>query len=76
MLDLLRTADVVLAVGTELGETATSRWSLAFEGRLIQVDVRAEHLGRSYPDAFGIAGDAAAVLDALMREARRRDTRR
>ena len=69
VLDLLRTADVVLAVGTELGETATSRWSLAFEGRLIQVDVRAEHLGRSYPDAFGIVGDAAPVLDALLREA-------
>ena len=49
VLDLLRTADVVLAVGTELGETATSRWSLAFEGRLIQVDVRAEHLGRELP---------------------------
>lgn len=64
-MDLLRTADVVLAVGTELGEMATNQWTLAFEGRLIQVDVRSEHIGRSYPDALGVVGDAAAVLEGL-----------
>lgn len=65
VMDLLRTADVVLAVGTELGEMATNQWTLTFEGRLIQVDVRSEHIGRSYPDALGVVGDAAAVLEGL-----------
>ena len=62
--ELLRTADVVLAVGTELGAETTGQWTLEFEGRLIQVDARAEHLGATY-EGLGIAGDARAVLEAL-----------
>jgi acetolactate synthase-1/2/3 large subunit len=62
--ELLRTADVVLAVGTELGAETTGQWTLRFEGRLIQVDARADHLGASY-EGLGIAGDARAVLEAL-----------
>jgi acetolactate synthase-1/2/3 large subunit len=62
--ELLRTADVVLAIGTELGAETTGQWSLRFEGRLIHVDARAEHLGATY-ESLGIAGDARAVLEAL-----------
>jgi acetolactate synthase-1/2/3 large subunit len=62
--ELLRTADVVLAVGTELGAETTAQWTLEFEGRLIQVDARAEHLGATY-EGLGIHGDARAVLEAL-----------
>ena len=58
--ELLRTADVVLAVGTELGAETTGQWTLEFEGRLIQVDARPEHLGATY-EGLGIAGDARAV---------------
>ncbi|HEY1480863.1 MAG TPA: thiamine pyrophosphate-dependent enzyme, partial [Gaiellales bacterium] len=62
--EILRTADVVLAVGTELGAETTGQWTLQFEGRLIQVDARPEHLGVSY-EGLGIAGDAKVVLEAL-----------
>jgi acetolactate synthase I/II/III large subunit len=62
--ELMRTADVVLAVGTELGAETTGQWSLQFEGRLIQVDARPEQLGATY-EGLGIAGDARAVLEAL-----------
>jgi acetolactate synthase-1/2/3 large subunit len=62
--ELLRGADVVLAVGTELGAETTAQWTLTFEGRLIQVDARGEHLGASY-EGLGIHGDARAVLEAL-----------
>jgi acetolactate synthase-1/2/3 large subunit len=62
--ELLRTADVVLAVGTELGAETTGQWTLEFEGRLIQVDARPEHLGATY-EGLGIAGDARVVLEAL-----------
>jgi acetolactate synthase I/II/III large subunit len=62
--ELLRTADVVLAVGTELGAETTGQWTLQFEGRLIQVDARPEHLGVTY-ECLGIAGDARIVLEAL-----------
>jgi acetolactate synthase I/II/III large subunit len=63
--EILRTADVVLAIGTELGAETTGQWTLQFEGRLIQVDARAEHLGLTY-EGLGIAGDARAVLEALV----------
>jgi acetolactate synthase-1/2/3 large subunit len=62
--ELLRTADVVLAIGTELGAETTDQWALQFEGRLIQVDARPEHLGATY-EGLGIAGDARAVLESL-----------
>jgi acetolactate synthase-1/2/3 large subunit len=62
--ELLRAADVVLAIGTELGAETTGQWSLRFEGRLIQVDARSEHLGATY-EGLGIAGDARAVLEAI-----------
>jgi acetolactate synthase-1/2/3 large subunit len=62
--ELLRTADVVLAIGTELGAETTGQWTLQFEGRLIQVDARPEHLGATY-EGLGIAGDARAVLETL-----------
>jgi acetolactate synthase-1/2/3 large subunit len=63
--ELLRSADVVLAIGTELGAETTGQWSLQFEGRLIQVDARPEQLGATY-EGLGIAGDARAVLEALV----------
>jgi acetolactate synthase-1/2/3 large subunit len=71
--ELLRTADVVLAVGTELGAETTGQWTLQFEGRLIQVDVRPEHLGATY-EGLGIAGDARVVLEALAPLVRARES--
>jgi acetolactate synthase-1/2/3 large subunit len=63
--ELLTGADVVLAVGTELGAETTGQWGLRFGGELIHLDVRAEHIGRTYPTAVGLAGDAAPTLAAL-----------
>jgi acetolactate synthase I/II/III large subunit len=63
--ELLQGADVLLAVGTELGEMVTNGWSLELGGRLVQVDVRAEHIGRAYRDALPLIGDAALTLQAL-----------
>jgi acetolactate synthase-1/2/3 large subunit len=62
---LLAGADVVLAVGTELGAETTGQWSLRPGGELIHLDVRAEHVGRTYPTAVGLVGDARRTLAAL-----------
>ena len=62
--ELLAEADVVLAVGTELGAETTGQYGLELAGRLVHVDVAAERIGTTYP-ALGVLGDARAVLANL-----------
>ena len=69
--ELLERADVVLAVGTELGAETTAQYRLAFSGTLIQIDAAAGRIGATYP-ALGIVGDAKAVLSELVARAERR----
>ena len=63
--ELLQGADVVLAVGTELGAETTAQYGLSFSGIVIQVDAAPERFGTTFP-VHGIAGDAAAVLRELL----------
>jgi acetolactate synthase I/II/III large subunit len=63
--ELLEEADVVLAVGTELGAETTAQYQLAFSGTVIQIDAAPERFGRTYP-VRGLAGDAASVLRQLL----------
>lgn len=67
MLEALREADVVLAVGTELGET--EMYPLPVEpvvsGRLIRIDIDSEQLTRRPFADLPLLGDAAAALQAL-----------
>jgi len=61
-------ADVILAVGTEFGETDYDMLfigELALPGRLIRVDIDAQQLARNVRPELAIAGDAALVLAAL-----------
>jgi acetolactate synthase-1/2/3 large subunit len=64
--ELLEQADVVLAVGTELGAETTGQYQLKFRGRLIQIDADPSRIGATYP-ALGLVGDARATLRALLR---------
>lgn len=72
--------DVLLVVGTGLGEQVTNAWDprLLPSEALIQVDVDCDQIGRNYPVATGIVGDAKAVLTELYyqigREALARET--
>jgi acetolactate synthase I/II/III large subunit len=63
--ELLANADVVLAVGTELGAETTRQYELELSGRLIQIDAAPERIGATYP-ALAIVGDATAALGALL----------
>jgi acetolactate synthase-1/2/3 large subunit len=64
--ELLRDADVVLAVGTELGAETTGQYGLKFRGRLIQIDVDPLKIGATYP-ALGLEGDARETLRVLLK---------
>jgi acetolactate synthase-1/2/3 large subunit len=63
--EMVAAADVLLAVGTELGAETTGQYELRLSGRLIHVDAAPERIGATYP-ALGLVGDARAVLAALL----------
>jgi acetolactate synthase I/II/III large subunit len=59
-------ADLVLFIGSATGDQATLDWTIPAVGtRVIQIDIEASELGRSYPDALGICGDAKTVLQQM-----------
>ncbi len=62
-------ADVVLVVGSRIGETdwwgRPPNWRAPDEQRLIQVDVDEAAIGLNKPVDLGIVGDAGAFLQAL-----------
>jgi acetolactate synthase-1/2/3 large subunit len=60
----LEAADVVFAVGTQLGSEISRDWTLRPSGRVIHVDAAAERIGANYP-SLGLVGDARAALAAL-----------
>lgn len=62
---LLDEADLVLAVGTRFQAVATGFWSLPLGRRLVHVDIDPAMIGRNYPAAVAVVGDAAEALDAL-----------
>lgn len=71
VLEALRDADLVLAIGTELGETDTLLFGgyPEINGKLIRVDIDAEQLTRNARADLGITSDAgafAAELAALL----------
>ena len=68
VLDALRTADVVLAIGTELGETDTLLFyeSLDLTGAVIRIDIEAGQLTRNALPEIAICSDAGLAMQALL----------
>lgn len=67
--ELVAKADVVLALGTELGRTDYDMYEndgFAVPGRLIRVDLDPVQLARSAAPEIGIVGDAAVAAQALL----------
>ncbi len=63
-------ADLVCFVGTESGGMTTHFWAVPKIGTpAIQIDIEPELLGRNYPLAASVLGDAKAVLSAMLKQA-------
>lgn len=65
---MIREADVVLAVGTELGETdydVLFDGGFAIDGKLIRIDIDAQQVMRNARPDVAIVGDARETLSAL-----------
>ncbi len=63
--DLIRDADVLLAVGTHFRSNETASYSLRLPQKLIQIDVEPTTVGRVYPTTVGIVGDADRSVRAI-----------
>jgi acetolactate synthase-1/2/3 large subunit len=56
-------ADLVFAIGTQLGSQVTDNWRLPAAGTpVIQLDIEPTELGRNYPNIVSLLGDAKAGL--------------
>jgi acetolactate synthase-1/2/3 large subunit len=70
-------ADVVLAIGTAFGEADCSSWNpehtfVIPTAKVIQIDIEPQEIGKIYPVAVGVVGDAKVTLARLIGELRRR----
>jgi acetolactate synthase-1/2/3 large subunit len=67
--ELMLQADVVLAIGTELGETdydSVFDGQFRIPGKLIRIDIAPEQLHSNFPADVAILGDAALSVAALL----------
>ena len=75
---MIREADVVLAVGTELGETDYDVFfdgGFAIAGQLIRIDIDAQQLMRNADPDVAIVGDSREALSALSMRLHERSVR-
>lgn len=63
--DIVAGADVVLAAGTRFTGSATRNWTLPIGGTLAHLDADPAVIGRSYPAALPVVGDARLGLEQL-----------
>jgi acetolactate synthase-1/2/3 large subunit len=63
---LMERSDLLLAVGTRFAAGQTTNWNLRLPPRLIHVDIDEAEIGKNYPAALGLVGDARLVLSQLL----------
>ena len=72
--ELVREADVVLALGCKFSEFTTKSWTLPSKrARLVHVDLAEEVIGRVHVPAVGIRADAHATVSAMLSRASEED---
>ena len=63
-------ADLVFFIGSHTGGQVTNGWSIPKIGvRTIQLDINPDELGRNYPNAVSLCGDAKVSLKKMVAEA-------
>lgn len=66
--EMIREADLILAVGCTFSEVTTDRYgyNILPDVPIIHIDIDPSEIGKSYPVAVGIVGDAKSVLADLI----------
>jgi acetolactate synthase-1/2/3 large subunit len=66
--ELLKSCDLVLAIGCKLGHSGTSGFELDLpEDRLVHFDASVEVIGANYPTSLGVVGDAGALFQRILK---------
>jgi acetolactate synthase-1/2/3 large subunit len=66
-------ADLVFFIGSHTGGQVTANWRIPVIGTpVIQADIDGEELGRNYPNAVSLLGDARVTLRAMINVAQAR----
>lgn len=64
---LVSEADLVLYIGSGTGDQVTNDWTIPRTGTaVIQIDIDPTELGRSYPNAVSLLGDAKVTLRQMI----------
>ena len=59
-------ADLVIFIGSNTGDQVTNNWTVPHPGTpVVQIDLNPTEIGRSYPGAIGLVGDARAAVEKL-----------
>ncbi|MBV9355968.1 MAG: thiamine pyrophosphate-binding protein [Chloroflexi bacterium] len=66
LIELLRSSDLLLAVGTRFGAADTGQWQLPLPSAIIQIDSDPDELSRNVRAEVGLEGDARLVLNQLL----------
>jgi len=66
LIDLMSAADAVLAVGTRFSAMTTRGFTWPVPASLVHIDIDPAELGRNYPPAVGVSGDARLSLESLL----------
>jgi len=60
-------ADLVIYIGSHTGDQVTHNWTVPAIGTpVVQIDIDPAEIGRSYPGAIGVLGDAKIALAMLI----------
>ena len=72
---LVKDASVIIALGTRLGFNSTfySYENINKRAKIIQIELEKSMIGRYFPVAVGINGDAATVADQLCKEIKKQN---
>lgn len=65
---LLQEADLLLSVGTHFRSNETKHYGLQLPDRHVQIDADPAAIGRAYPAAVGVPGEADEVLRLLLEQ--------
>jgi len=66
--EYVKSADVVLAIGTELSPVDNFVCNLEFDGRLIRIDIDGRKMNDLYPADLALIADAGQAADAINKE--------
>ncbi|MFQ5656311.1 MAG: thiamine pyrophosphate-binding protein [Candidatus Methylomirabilales bacterium] len=71
--EAMHRSDLILGIGARFSDISTIEWSLIGENvPIIQVDLDPNEIGRQYPSAYGIQGDAKRFLAGFLSEVQKR----